>query len=464
MRSEADLEDRQSPEVEKRRSEAEGEDAQLTELAAPQVVSETETGEDLEKEESLAKTDTDEGDDAALAEVAAPLPVSHRTTSAQHSPESPFDEDPELDDVPSPSSSKISHMWVEFTTVAWLTFFSLLGTLARLGVKALSTYPNAVVSSTVLWANLGGSFAMGFLLEDRQLFYHALPRHQITDDQDETSQARDKSKKQLPLYIGLTTGFCGSFTSFSTFITDGVLALVHQLAPSDPSLPYHTIAAASIQPRSGGYSFMALVAVCIIHPAVSVGALKTGAHLAVGLESITPKLPIHLTRNVLDPAGVLLGFGCWLGAVILCIWPVAEDWRPRAITALVFAPLGTLSRFYVSRNLNARVPQFPLGTFAINIFGTCVEGVCYDLQHSQSVIGGVMSKAPIPCAILEGVMQGYCGCATTVSTWVVELNSLRRRHAWLYGSASVGIALLLQIAIVGSLAWTAGLDQVCSRN
>jgi CrcB protein len=202
---------------------------------------------------------------------------------------------------------------------------------------------------------------------------------------------------------------------------------------------------------------MALLAIIIIQIAVSLAALNTGAHFALLTGHLIPTLPFKLTRKILDPLAVLLALGCWLGAILLCIFPSQSNWQPRVTFALVFAPIGCLTRFYASKYLNARTPSFPLGTFFVNIFGTCVLGMCYDLQHARSIGGSY-----IACSVLEGVIQGFCGCVTTVSTWVVEVNSLRRRHAYVYGAASVSIALLSLIVIMGSVRWTIGFGKpVC---
>lgn len=461
-----DLECEQSPAEERRRSSVEGKDARLTELAAPKVVPEHETGDDLENEETVArKSRGSEGDDA-LAEVAAPEPVEHEDSNEDQNHQRPHGSSAEkINEEEKQSHETVSteelSVWVEITTVAWLIFFSFLGTLARLGVEAISTYPNAILPSTVVWANMGGSFFLGFLVEDRRLFRYLTRPHLLTDDKDETHRNIDSSKKILPLYIGLVTGFCGSFTSFSTFITDAFLALSNDLPLADPDSPYHTVSANLIRPRNGGYSFMAVLAILIIHPAISVSALKTGAHLAAGLEKVTPSLPERFISRILDPLALVLAPACWVGAILLTIWPIEADWRGRATIALVFAPPGVLLRFYASRYLNARIAAFPLGTFAVNIFGTCIEGMCYDLQHSRSIVGRLASTNSNACAVLDGIMQGFCGCTTTVSTWVVELNSLRRRHAWFYGLSSVGVALGFQVAIMGSVAWTSGFDQAC---
>ncbi|KAI3086275.1 hypothetical protein CBS147339_119 [Penicillium roqueforti] len=373
--------------------------------------------------------------------------------------------------VPQPASAAppLSKHATHIYTVSYLIFFSLWGTLARLGLQALTFYTGAPVVTGVLWANVAGSLVMGFLSEDQQLFREewgkTITKEAPADAVDTEPKVKSRKhmavKKTIPLYIGLTTGFCGCFTSFSSFIRDVFLALANALP--DPSLP----TGSHIASRNGGYSFMALVAVIILTVSLSLSALIVGAHIALALTRVTPTVPFAFTRRVLDPLVVMLAWGCWLGAVFLAIWPPdrhkgPDVWRGRAVFAIVFSPLGCLLRFYVSLHLNGRIPTFPLGTFTVNIFGTIIEGMCYDLQH-VSDLGGVVPAALTGCQVLQGVMDGFCGSTTTISTWVAELKGLsHRRHAYLYGSASVLVALGFLVVIMGSLLWTRGFDEpVC---
>ncbi|KAJ5165984.1 hypothetical protein N7492_006280 [Penicillium capsulatum] len=365
-----------------------------------------------------------------------------------------------------PAAEPLSRHATYLYTLSYLVLFSLLGTLARLGLQALTFYTGAPVVTGVLWANVTGSFVMGFLVEDKNLFREewggATPAPPKDSDAAHEHAKRHKAvKKTIPLFIGLSTGFCGCCTSFSSFMRDVFLALANSLP--DPSLPGTAIAS-----RNGGYSFMALVAVILMTVSLSLSALIVGAHAALALGRFTPTIPFGLTRRVIDPIIVVLGWGCWLGAVFLAIWPPdrfsdRETWRGRVVFALVFAPLGCLLRFYASLQWNGRVPSFPLGTFAVNIFGTVLEGVCYDLQHVAG-LGAVVPAAWTGCQVLQGVMDGFCGCATTISTWVAELNGLtRRRDAYVYGVGSVGAGLGVLVVIMGSLLWTRGFaDPVCA--
>lgn len=376
------------------------------------------------------------------------------------------------------SAFKVSRLATQVYTVSYLVFFSILGTLARLGLQALTYYPGAPVVFSSIWPNFAGSLVMGFLAEDRMLFSHEwgvptyaeeLRKAREQNGKDEESGGSDSAadlaaakkayaatKKTIPLYIGLATGFCGSFTSFSSFVRDVFLALSNDLATPN------TVATV---PRNGGYSFMALVAVILLTVSMSLSGLFIGAHLAIATEPLVPALPFVFMRKVLDRCAVFLGWGCWLGAVLLSALPPDRDdddggpeiWRGRATFALVFAPLGCLARFYASLYLNGRIASFPLGTFVVNVSGSAVLAMAWALAHVP--LGGVVG-----CQVLQGVEDGFCGCLTTVSTWVAELSSLRRRHAYTYGTASVVVALALMVAIMGGLRWSDGFAELrCSH-
>ncbi|KAK5167785.1 uncharacterized protein LTR77_007484 [Saxophila tyrrhenica] len=434
--------------VRRRRSRNDGEE-ELTEVAAPPPASRTgdreaATGAEQSLEEDLQEEDVSE---------------ESRSWHRQRQPEELL----RRKDEP----AKTSKFLTELYTISYLVFFAILGTLARLGVQWITFYPGTPMVTPVIWANFGGSFVLGFLAEDQRMFRDNSSssstngtslemQHRNGNDGKEANKPdkaeATKRKKAIPLYIGLATGFCGSFTSFSSFTRDVFLALSNDL-PTPIDHPYQGSAppVTSTISRNGGYSFEALLHVIIATLALSLGGLVVGAQFAAFLDPITPRIHGSFIRKFVDPAMVILGFGCWLGAVFLAIWPPANAWRGEVVFALVFAPVGCLLRFYASMKLNGLVPAFPLGTFAVNMLG-----MCYDIQHVGVGVMGRIGGGMIGCQILNGVQDGFCGCLTTISTWVAEINGLKRKHGWGYAFGSVLGGFCLMVVIMGSVRWSVG--------
>ena len=374
--------------------------------------------------------------------------------------------------VRSESNSRVSRLLTELYTVSYLIFFSILGTLARLGLNALTTYSGAPVTASVIWANFAGTLILGFLAEGSAIFNHVVvekkPRPMSADVDAEAAAPtpspsdgearRDESEERvirnpIPLYIGLATGFCGSLTSFSSFMRDFFLEMTNNL--STPQ--YHPTDSAGNAQRGGGKDFMAMMAVLVVTACVSLSALKFGAHAAILLGRFNYRLS-YSARSVFDKLAVFLGVGCWVGAVIMAAippdrhWAHSERWRGQVLFAIVFAPLGCMLRFYLSLKLNGTFSSFPLGTFAANTIGTAALGMAWDLQRLPLDDG----LSVVSCQVLQGIMDGFCGCLTTVSTLALELSSLRRSHAYTYGGVSVLTSLAILTLVVGAMKWTVG--------
>ncbi|KAF4214192.1 hypothetical protein CNMCM6457_007305 [Aspergillus fumigatiaffinis] len=88
-----------------------------------------------------------------------------------------------------PLSKHATHLF----TLSYLVFFSIFGTLARLGLQALTFYTGAPVVTGALWPNVGGSLLMGFFLEDKNLFreeWGQTPAHSPTSWPSSPSSSR----------------------------------------------------------------------------------------------------------------------------------------------------------------------------------------------------------------------------------------------------------------------------------
>jgi fluoride ion exporter CrcB/FEX len=213
----------------------------------------------------------------------------------------------------------------------------------------------------------------------------------------------------------------------------------------------------SHEPRNGGYSALAVLAVPIITLSLSLSALFLGAHLAIALAPWTPALP-RGARTVLDRASVLLGWGGLVGAGLVYGYAPEGGRRAEVALALAYAPVGCVLRFVTSLWLNAQAKSFPVGTFVANMVGTAVLAAAWSVAHSSPGGGEGVARGVRVCELLGAVQDGFCGCLTTVSTFVVELAALRRRHAYVYGGASVLGGLVVVVAIMGSLRWGEGYE------
>ncbi|KAK9364697.1 CrcB-like protein-domain-containing protein [Lipomyces kononenkoae] len=321
--------------------------------------------------------------------------------------------------------------------VLWLIFFSLLGVLARLGILALESYPGSSVDPLV-WVQFVGCVVMGFLAESKNFFNISDGRH-------------------LQIFVGLSTGFCGSLTTFSSWMQTTFLAM----ANASPSYK-----------RPRGYSVLGLFDGIIVTLCLSIAGIKLGAHVGLFTRSVWRRLvhkfssefvdrdkddelsPVRTkygfemvsgrhTIPVLKLLSLLLGLGCWVGAVLMAIF--ISRWRGIVLFPLVFGPLGTLTRWLLSRHMNPLYPSFPLGTFTANILGTVLIGIFAIIQQR------VESKTG--CQVLQGMIEGYCGCLTTVSTFALELQALQRSHAWRYGSTSVVAGVVAMCLTMGVDNW-----------
>ncbi|TQS36049.1 hypothetical protein Golomagni_03510 [Golovinomyces magnicellulatus] len=346
----------------------------------------------------------------------------------------------------------------QILTTTNLILFAILGTLARVGIQSLTSYAEAPITFSSLWYNFTGSFLMGFLVEDCILFNYGkctviyrreieeLRQSEHVDEigsherMSEIKKAAKKSyqlkKKLCPLYIGLTTGFCGCLTSFSSFMQDVFLALADELTTRHHQLQDHTsmlLSSITSTHRNSGYSLMAVMAVILVTMSLCFSAWLLGTYAAQILESYLPNFATKCDKKLIDGFFIFLACSSWIVIIVLAIY--SHVWNTEStvsmhstlLFSLVLAPLGCFVRYYFSLYLNSRIKFFPLGTFAVNIAGTVILGISYDLQHVT--LWGILG-----CQILQSLQSGFCGCLTTVSSLIAELNSMPKKHAYIYGA------------------------------
>ncbi|KAI8137326.1 CrcB-like protein-domain-containing protein [Fennellomyces sp. T-0311] len=307
---------------------------------------------------------------------------------------------------------------------------AILGTLIRVGLQRLHSYAGAPVFGLIA-AQWVGCFIMGMVVQQK----------------DALIQWHEKVTRYLPLQIGLSTGLCGSITTFSSWMLDMFKAFANYDA----------------YPHNTGYNVLAAIWQFLVTLGMSLNGLTFGyhvgrliSHVPIQLFEFTEIVPHgfsvrHLGRY--DAAVMAFGTASWLAVVFAAIF---THHQRELMLACVFAPLGALLRWHLSV-FNAKVwkGKFFCGTFLANMLGTMVLAVLALLQS-----GVVMSS--IACDVVQAFADGFCGCLTTISTFVVELSNLPLRHTYVYGISSVVLGQCFMFLICGTFIWTQGVHPSCS--
>lgn len=180
---------------------------------------------------------------------------------------------------------------------------------------------------------------------------------------------------------------------------------------------------------------------------IALASVSFGEYLAKISQPFIPILapPRRMVRYGLCILGLLI-----YAATFPAYARLPSSYRSQATAALMFSFPGALSRYLLSIYLNPVLKVMPLGTLTANLAGTGLLGMFHVLQNRRAPFSAHA------CSILQGLIDGYCGTLTTVSTFAVELSAMKgSKRAWLYGSLSwVCSQLLLLVILVPS--FTAG--------
>ena len=187
--------------------------------------------------------------------------------------------------------------------------------------------------------------------------------------------------------------------------------------------------------------------------AISISSLMLGTHLATSARRLIPEKtrlapPTRRVRYGLSILAILVYAGAYPA-----YFKLSPAFRHQATAALLFCVPGTLTRYFLSIQLNPLLTLFPLGTFTANMVGTALQGTFHILQGTHG------PPTPNACAVLQGLADGYCGCLTTVSTFAAEIVGLESRKAWLYGVGSWVFGQCLLLVILGPSYWAGGVSE-----
>ncbi|KAJ8587424.1 hypothetical protein M405DRAFT_821614 [Rhizopogon salebrosus TDB-379] len=282
---------------------------------------------------------------------------------------------------------------------------SIFGVLARLGLQALTTYDGQSIFP-LAYVQATGCFIMGIGLGMKAPFGNFYG----------------------PLYTAMTTGFCGSLTTFSGWQVDVFDSWVN-------TGQFH---------RGGLRDFIDGLTKTWVTLALSLASLKFGIYLCGVAVPYFPA-PRPPTKNARYTLTILAVFT--YAATFPAYFLLPSNFRHQATAALLFSYPGTLTRYLLSIKLNPRLKTIPLGTFVANSLGTALLGFFHVLQGLPDAL------SPNTCSVLQGLGDGYCGCLTTVSTFAAEIAALKGWKAASYTIISWITGQLLLLVIMGSSFW-----------
>lgn len=316
------------------------------------------------------------------------------------------------------------NIYEQMIFICCLAISSYLGVLCRIYLSELSRW-DGVPFFTSLYAQVVGTVIMGFVI------CHKLKL----------------TKNHSFIYQAITTGLCGSITTFSSWNLEAISSLLQtgQESPDNAT-------------RVVGWSTTLLLGL-----GMSAGALSVGRHMAALSPWSDQRVRQQQSAAIAAqdaPTEDSSTKCCHIGQkgstfVCICLWlavstlvvvvpcTVLHKWDLGF--SVLFAALGTYCRWHLAP-LNATFHNFKLGTFLVNTVGAWLLG------------GVVSAQAVYPDGwahnVLVGVGTGFCGCLTTVSTFAVELSSMPLRYAYTYALTSILAAQTGLILIRGPIQWT----------
>ena len=310
---------------------------------------------------------------------------------------------------------------------------AVFGAYLRVGITYFRVW-HIETNYCVMYAQIIGCVIMGILLKFKAYFMG--------------NSRYPPTRYRRLLYTILSSGLCGSITTFSTWQIECNKSLFIQADISWGNI-------------MGTYNGARMLewGVCLwIGVALPLMALHFGIYLAEILQEeqkvsqqdgviSTEVEPKEELKSVYEEVFLFAVFciTCVLSIGLpLLVFPT---WIHLTYTA-VFGILGAYLRYWLS-SFNKIYKSFPMGTFAANIGGSWV--LAGTLAASKF---GVEYYNVGTQAALFGISCGFCGCLSTISTFVSEIDSMPNKHAYRYGIVSNLMAQAGIILIYNVYAWS----------
>lgn len=230
--------------------------------------------------------------------------------------------------------------------------------------------------------------------------------------------SRNKLYLSQHLYDGLSIGLCGSITSFSTFILSAFNLFIQKQAFSAIVLLINVL--------SCSFSFY-----------------KIGCNISLERFSRCKFLDWTLNDRILNSL-IAVSF---LTTVITFI--SLASLGNTYLTIFIIGPFGSLIR---SELLIFNTSNFPRGTLYSNFFATVLLSIILTVSYFTTM----------PCFVFDAFTEGICGCLSTISTFMKELDELDTQNAIIYFSMSIIVCLGSILVISGIPFLLTNAQRICT--
>ena len=230
------------------------------------------------------------------------------------------------------------------------------------------------------------------------------------------------------LYIGITTGLCGSLTTFSTWNKEATVIALY----------LNTSSLMLLEPNDYATQIISYFTVIVLGFGMSLAAYNFGNNISTTIAPppATPSVGnalIHIGKSFCWCASLIIGY---LVLTVFLVFVCIYTDHYHILFSTLFGCVGTYIRWLLGilDNITGRLRGFPLGTYMANVIGSVVlAGISIVKVYVQLNI----DVNNIVIDIITGIATGFCGSLTTVSTFVHQLHSLSFKLALFYAVVSL---------------------------
>jgi fluoride ion exporter CrcB/FEX len=322
--------------------------------------------------------------------------------------------------------------------INFIILFSFAGYLTRYGLGVAFMAPTGAANTSLffvlfkdIYANALGCFLMGMFAEINTAI---LTPNKYT-------------RFSNLITVGVMTGYCGSTTTFSAWQFDSMYAL--------------------ITGQVGTFFLRQIIGLCVSYYALVVGhdmsqlvfvplfskakSVKVTGKPHDFIEEVREGGTDGIWRWIIISFVIanLLAIATFI--TLLSISSLGESWHI-VFAAALMAPFGATLRYGCSLLNTKYAPKIPLFTFFVNLVGTIIVGFFRITDQRYSAIN---TREGLNVFFL-GVTGGFCGCLTTVSSFIEEVHTKLKDVRWkyLYILMTLVFPCLALLVIVGPFVWT----------